>query len=60
MMTDWKIGDLVELKSGGPCMTIKHVDPDGRAHCHWFNGNQHDSDTFPPETLKPWVEPAAA
>jgi uncharacterized protein YodC (DUF2158 family) len=46
MMT-FQIGDTVELKSGGPAMTIASLDSSmgvQSAHCQWFdrNGNiQH-------------------
>lgn len=33
---DLKVGDIVELKSGGPRMTIAAVKAD-RAFCVWFN-----------------------
>lgn len=36
-MEEFKEGDVVELKSGGPKMTIKTIyDDDGSIHCQWF------------------------
>ncbi len=35
-MNDFKIGDLVQLKSGGPVMTVTYLDGD-KVHCRWFN-----------------------
>jgi uncharacterized protein YodC (DUF2158 family)/DNA-binding winged helix-turn-helix (wHTH) protein len=51
-MDDFKIGDLVHLKSGGPRMTVKSVDPqNGRVYCQWFTGNTLAQDNFPIEAL---------
>lgn len=36
-MSDWKIGETVFLKSGGPEMTIKAIDH-GQVACMWFDG----------------------
>jgi uncharacterized protein YodC (DUF2158 family) len=37
-MTDFKVGDVVRLKSGGPKMTIGASMKDDRVECHWFGG----------------------
>lgn len=51
-MDDFKIGDLVHLKSGGPRMTVKSVDPkNGRVYCQWFAGNALNEDYFPKDAL---------
>lgn len=34
---EFKAGDVVRLKSGGPLMTIRTIGTDGRVHCSWFN-----------------------
>jgi uncharacterized protein YodC (DUF2158 family) len=37
----FKVGDIVQLKSGGPKMTVK--DPtaiNGNVHCQWFAGSK--------------------
>jgi uncharacterized protein YodC (DUF2158 family) len=47
-----KAGDLVQLKSGGPCMTVSHV-LKNMAVCVWFNGNQEKSLTVSTAALKP-------
>ena len=41
-MLSFQIGDTVELKSGGPAMTIARLESEMgvlRAHCQWFDGN---------------------
>lgn len=52
----FKVGDCVELKSGGPTMTVKHI-ADGIVSVVWFEdliegwgGVRVDS--FPEETLE--------
>ena len=51
MTRKFKIGDVVELKSGGPDMTVV-AHTGGGLSCIWFDDDQglHDG-TFPPETL---------
>ncbi len=40
-MNDFKVGDVVELKSGGPDMTITSIEGD-KANCTWFvEGKPH-------------------
>lgn len=50
-----KVGDIVELKSGGPKMTVAAVKAE-RAFCIWFNrrDDYHEEQTgeFFVETLK--------
>jgi uncharacterized protein YodC (DUF2158 family) len=36
-MSAFQSGDVVQLKSGGPRMTIKFIE-DGEADCEWFAG----------------------
>ena len=56
-MVDFKKGDCVELKSGGPVMTVADFLPGGSASvvCIWFTGNSPQTYTYPPECLKPLV-----
>jgi uncharacterized protein YodC (DUF2158 family) len=48
----FKTGDLVQLKSGGPIMTV--VDT-GYADlvCSWFAGKKHEKGSFPAAALNP-------
>jgi uncharacterized protein YodC (DUF2158 family) len=51
--TKFAVGDVVQLKSGGPAMTVSS---DGgqssdRIFCEWFWNNELRSAHFPPETL---------
>jgi uncharacterized protein YodC (DUF2158 family) len=50
---EFKVGEIVQLKSGGPKMTIDdpHVWPD-KIRCHWFSGGKLNSGDFSAETLE--------
>lgn len=52
---NFQIGDIVMLKSGGPDMTVIHIDRQGGdVWCTWFVGaleNPHKAG-FPPAALK--------
>lgn len=50
-----KVGDVVQLKSGGPKMTVSEIDEDN-VFCQWFHNNRVQSACFAPEQLKK-VEP---
>lgn len=56
----FKIGDLVQLKSGGPVMTVEAVRPiDGSDYrCTWFNGKKLECGNFYHATLKKHEEPS--
>ena len=44
---DFKPGDLVRLKSGGPAMVVEEIDKkDGSLMCLWFDDGQLESDTI--------------
>ena len=53
-MTNFKAGDIVQLKSGGPDMTIEKAEglTDGKIKCIWFDGDKKTHDFFVPETLE--------
>ena len=53
----FKKGDLVELKSGGPKMTVREAGKTNSGKvmvwCDWFDGQKQVNGSFPPESLKP-------
>ena len=46
-MEEFKLGDIVMLKSGSPSMTIIHVNSDGMLTCRWYDGKQFHTEFFP-------------
>jgi len=52
--TTFEIGYIVQLKSGGPEMTVQSVpeNPKQSYRCQWFAGKKLESGTFPPDSLK--------
>ena len=54
MADDFKLGDLVQLKSGGPVMTVTSLKDAGAVYCCWFGPDEKKrGDSFIPVTLKP-------
>jgi uncharacterized protein YodC (DUF2158 family) len=56
MADEIKVGDTVELKSGGPIMTVTGVGNHHLTHavmvsCVWFDGKKQLSGSFPPTAL---------
>jgi uncharacterized protein YodC (DUF2158 family) len=55
-MAEIKAGDIVQLKSGGPRMTVSKIYNDGdgvmRARCDWFEDNKPQYGSFPVLSLK--------
>jgi uncharacterized protein YodC (DUF2158 family) len=55
-MSDIKAGDVVQLKSGGPKMTVSKVYQDTKgiptARCDWFDGSIQTWGSFPVQSLK--------
>lgn len=52
-MNSLTIGDVVQLKSGGPKMTVCSTEGKGGAYrCCWFNGKRVERADFQFETLK--------
>ena len=52
VMEDFEIGQVVQLRSGGPKMTIHSLVADGDVACQWFEGNKVHERNFPNEVLK--------
>jgi uncharacterized protein YodC (DUF2158 family) len=50
-MANFQIGEIVQLKSGGPKMTVRQVFPDGTVTCQWFAGTKLSHGIFSAETL---------
>lgn len=55
-MEDFEIGNVVQLRSGGPKMTVHSLVSDGDVVCQWFEGNEVHEENFPKEVLKKVIE----
>lgn len=52
MPNEFKVGDIVKLKSGGPDMAVRYVPSDGGQYdCQWFAGKKLEAGRFPEESL---------
>lgn len=51
-MEDFEIGDVVQLRSGGPKMTVHGLVSDGDVVCQWFEGNEVHEESFLKEALR--------
>jgi uncharacterized protein YodC (DUF2158 family) len=67
MVADFKLGDVVMLRSGGPYMTVSFILTAtltdgfvGDLDCQWFDGPTLYKGTFRPSAVKEVVEPVAA
>ena len=56
MAQEFQTGDIVQLKSGGPTMTVRallETGPyEGEYSCQWFAGKKLEAGHFLPESLK--------
>lgn len=53
MAEQFKVGDIVKLKSSGPKMTVSGYNTVGSVICRWFAGTESKTDTFPDASLEP-------
>ena len=56
----FEVGDEVQLKSGGPVMTVASepmANPKGQHRCTWFDGGELREGYFLPGALKPFTGP---
>lgn len=49
-----KKGDIVWLKSGGPKMTVQHIDDEQACQCVWFHCGEIKVFKFDSSTLIPY------
>ncbi len=47
-----KIGDIVQLKSGGPNMTVVVITSKTNVFCSWFAGAKHERANFNVDALQ--------
>lgn len=52
----FKLGDVVQLKSGGPVMTITHM-KETSCECSWFKDDAAKNCTFPSDALEAYEAP---
>jgi uncharacterized protein YodC (DUF2158 family) len=57
MPESFNVGDIVQLKSGGPKMTVNVLMKVGGFHggeylCQWFGGKKLEQGYFPSDSLK--------
>ncbi len=51
MMAEFKKGDIVELKSGSPKMTVLNINETGWIRCQWFSGSKLQEGVFKSPSL---------
>ncbi len=57
MTENLKVGDVVQLKSGGPLMTISYQSDNAKSYeCKWFHNDELKRSHFSKDSLKK-VEP---
>ena len=52
MRDAYGIGDVAQLKSGGPEMTVTELEDDGLVQTTWFAAEISQAAPFPPQTLR--------
>ena len=53
-------GDVVQLKSGGPAMTVGGWVAEDSVRCHWFDGATAKTEIFPTAAIRLYGGPQAA
>jgi uncharacterized protein YodC (DUF2158 family) len=57
MADSFSLGDVVQLKSGGPTMTVNSID-DNEVECVWFVKDQQQYGSFPAVVLRKYTPPS--
>ena len=57
---DFKPGDVVQLKSGGPAMTVGGRVAEDSIRCHWFDGATAKTEIFPVAAIRLYEGPKTA
>jgi uncharacterized protein YodC (DUF2158 family) len=57
---DFKLGDVVQLKSGGPAMTVSERVAADTVRCIWFDGATARNEVFPVAALQRFEGPKPA
>ena len=52
LVGEWAVGDLVQLKSGGPVITVNAIYANGSVSCVWMRGNKLQKATFSKAVLQ--------
>lgn len=52
----FKVGDEVQLKSGGPVMTVTNIGT-ASLQCTWFKDDEVKREAFPEEALEAYEAP---
>ena len=55
-MSEFKKGDVVQLKNGGPSMVIDNIMSAGNLTCKWFSGKKLETGHFSPESVRIFKE----
>jgi uncharacterized protein YodC (DUF2158 family) len=51
-MPEINVGDVVQLRSGGPEMTVLELPEGGSVYCAWFVGGEPKSYSFKAESIE--------
>jgi len=58
---EFSVGDVVQMRSGGPFMTVREAKPESVA-CAWFDAQnmEHEAEFKPEMLMKPVPQPASS